>query len=90
MKMLFPVYPNMLTTCQTWRRASAPRAPGLGLRVESGVGRVGGRHTLTLESEGHVASGAGLAFRDDRDERYVSTPFFPVMNGTLCWHQSYS
>ena len=90
MKMLFPVYPNMPTTCQTWRRASAPRAPGLGLRVESGVGRVGGRHTLTLESEGHVASGAGLAFRDDRDERYVSTPFFPVMNGTLCWHQSYS
>lgn len=76
MKMLFPVYPNMLTTCQMWRRASASRAPGRGLRVESGVDRVSGRYTLTLESDGHVASCAGLAFCDDRDERYVSTPFF--------------
>ena len=76
-KRLFPVYPNMPKTCQTLRRASAPRAPGLVLRVEPGVGRVGGRYTLTLECEGHVASGAGLAFCDDRDERYVSTPFFP-------------
>lgn len=76
-KRLFPVYPNMLKTCQTLRRASAPRAPGLVRRVEPGVGRVGGKYTLTLESDGHVAIRAGFASRDDRDRRYVSTPFFP-------------